>query len=313
MADMNEYPNPATIAAELMTDMGLSSGEGGEIVDTSSKEETSDPNPASLPENAADGPAPGTAAFDAMPKAWRKEMEAHWSKLDPEVRKYVHTREADVSRGIQMYQQGHSSWNKLLEPYQRIFEAYPQVDPIALMQGVMNQHLQMAQGRPEQRMEILRAMAKAYGVELPGGETAPQGNQELLELRERLANMERMWQSAQNALQADVYQKNISTVEAFSSDPANKYWGDVVEDVLHLLKKGAASSLEEAYETACYRNPKVRAEIVKEQMAAAQPSLPRNVAKFPNLSSDTNVAPRTKAKSMDETIDEIVAKHASSL
>ena len=312
MADDLENVDAESIAKELMGEMDLSGGEVDKA--PAATDESPDPNPAALPENAQDGPPPGTAAFDAMPKAWRREMEAHWARLDPEVRKYVHSREADVSRGIQMYQQGHTSWNKLLEPYKRIFEAYPQVDPVALLQGVMNQHLKMAQGRPEEKVEILRSIAKSYGVDLAtAAQIAQQANpadQQIQTLTQRLEQMERMWSAAQNALAQENYKKTLTSVEEFSSSPKNKYWSEVVEDVLHLLKKGASSTLEEAYELACYRNPSVRAKMFEEQ---AKPASTGNVAKFPNLSSDTTAPPRTKKRSMDETVDEIVAKYAKEL
>ena len=273
--------------------------------------EPKDPNPAALPTDAGDGPSPGTAAFDAMPKAWKKEMEAHWAKLDPEVRKYVNSREADVSRGIQMYQQGHSSWNRLLEPYQQIFQAYPNLDPVQLMQGVLNQHLQLAQASPEQKREIATRMLKAYGLEFPTaaqGE-APQTNAELDTLKQRLAQVEGLWQAAQRAAQQTSYQKSLEDVNTFSSDPKNAFWDEVSEDIFVLLKKGAASTLPEAYELACLRNPQVRAKMMQ---TASAPAVPATSPKsnFPNINGNT-VAPRSKKMTMDETIGSVIAKHYS--
>jgi hypothetical protein len=301
-----EEIDTAAIAGEIAGELGL----GGERTEALSGEEPSDPHPAASPQSAADGPAPGTAAFDAMPKAWKKEMEAHWSRLDPEVRKYVNAREADVSRGIQMYQQGHSSWNQLLEPYQEIFQAYPNVDPVALMQGVMNQHIQLAKGTPEQKRAVAAQMLKAYGLEFPAGEgqtPAPQTSAEVEELRQRLSQVEGLWKAAQNAAQQESYEKNLSSVEAFAADKANKYWPEVVEDVYTLLKKGAASTLPEAYEIACFRNPRIRAEMV----APPPPAAPGRSPKFPNLNGDTGGAPRGRKMSIDDTINSVVDKHFS--
>lgn len=289
--------------------VGLFPSEG----ETASEEvaEPKDPNPAALPENASDDPPPGTAAFDAMPKAWKKEMEAHWTKLDPEVRKYVNTREADVSRGIQMYQQGHSSWNKLLEPYQQIFQAYPNLDPIQLMHGVLNQHLQLAQASPEQKRELAARMLKAYGLDFPAAQQIepPQTNAELEALKQRLGQVEGMWQAAQRAAQQTSYQKSLEEVNAFSSDPKNAFWDEVSEDIFVLLKKGAASTLPEAYELACLRNPQVRAKMLQTASASAVPAAPPK-SNFPNINGNT-VAPRSKKMTMDETISSVISKHYS--
>lgn len=270
--------------------------------------EPKDPDPAQLPQNAFDGPSPETAAFDAMPKAWKKEMEAHWAKLAPEVRKYVNSREADVSRGIQMYQQGHSSWNRLLEPYQQIFQAYPNLDPIQLMQGVLNQHLQLAQASPDQKRELAARMLKAYGLDFPTDTAAPQPNAEVEALKVRLAQVENMWQAAQRAAQQTSYQKSLEEVNTFSSDPKNVFWDEVSEDVLVLLKKGAASTLPEAYELACLRNPQVKAKMLAPSAPAAPAQKP--ASNFPNINGST-VAPRSKKMTMDETISSVINKHFS--
>lgn len=302
------------IASDIASELGFGSAAEGGASRAEEKPEVADPNPAASPENAADGPAPGTAAFEAMPKAWKKEMEAHWAKLDPEVRKYVNSREADVSRGIQMYQQGHSSWQRLLTPYQKIFESYPNLDPVQLLQGVMNQHLQLAQGTPEQKRAIAAQMLKSYGLEFPSeAQTPSEGSIDshpaFQALQNRLAQVEALWTAAQNAAQQQSYTKNLSEVEAFSSDPKNSHWPDVVEDVLLLIKKGAASTLPEAYELACLRNPAVKAKMLAE--SAPQPPAPAKAASLPNINGST-VAPRARKMSMEDTIGAVVAKHYQS-
>lgn len=304
---MDENQNDSTldgldtgaIAADIASDLGF--GGKTDPVET-------DVDPAASPQNAADGPSPGTAAFEAMPKAWKKEMEAHWSKLDPEVRKYVNSREADVSRGIQMYQQGHSSWNRLLTPYQKIFETYPNLDPVQLLQGVMDQHLRLAQGTPEQKRAVAAQMLKSYGLDFPTEEQpAPANNAELEALKQRLGQVEGMWEAAQRAAQQNSYKKSLDEVNTFSADPKNSFYDEVSEDMFVLLKKGAANTLPEAYELACLRNPTIRAKL---QQPAAAPAVAgaKPAASFPNINGNT-VAPRTKKMSMDETIGSVIAKH----
>src|SRR5688572_9606484 len=45
-------------------------------------------------------PAPENDPWAAMPKAWKKEKEPLWSKLDREAREYIHARETDVVKGF---------------------------------------------------------------------------------------------------------------------------------------------------------------------------------------------------------------------
>lgn len=297
------------VASEIASDLFGNSDEESSPSLGSGSSEQADPNPAASPENAADGPAPGTAAFDAMPKAWRKEMEAHWSKLPPEVRQYVHSREGDVSRGIQMYQQGHSQWNRLLQPYQQIFQAYPNLDPVMLMQGVMSQHLQLAQGTPEQKRAIMAQLLKSYGLEMPTGEAPQQAeDSRLLALQQKIEQHEALWQAAQQNAHQQNYQTNLQTVEAFSKDPKNVFWNEVVEDIYLLLQKGAASNLPEAYELACHRNPTVRAKMMDDAVKAQLKTAPTQTRPpFPNING--NSSGRNRKMSMDDTIDAVVASH----
>jgi hypothetical protein len=302
------------IASEIASDLFGGDDDPAGAQEAAGNTEQADPNPAASPQNASDGPAPGTAAFDAMPKAWRKEMEAHWSKLPPEVRQYVHTREGDVSRGIQMYQQGHSQWNRLLEPYQQIFQSYPNLDPVQLLQGVMSQHLQLAQGTPEQKRAVMAQLLKSYGLEMPQTEAAsPQAEDpRILALQQKIEQHEALWQAAQQSAQQHTYKTNLATVESFSSDPKNVYWNDVVEDIYLLIQKGAASNLQEAYDLACHRNPAVRAKIMDEMVKAqakVNPATgtPANPSRFPNING--NASGRNRKMTIDDTVDAVVARH----
>jgi len=303
------------IASELFGDNSDNTLREASTEVTPPVQDAADPNPAAAPVSAADGPAPGTAAFDAMPKAWRKEMEAHWAKLPSEVRQYVHTREGDVSRGIQMYQQGHSQWNRLLQPYQAIFQNYPNLDPVALLQGVMSQHLQLAQGTPEQKRAVMVQLLKSYGLELPSGDasqeiSASTEDPRIAELQSRLERQEALWTAAQSAAQQQAYSSSLQTVESFSKDPKNKYWDELVDDIHDLLRRNVVSNLPDAYETACQRNPAVRAKIIDEAVKSQTKAqvAPTPAAKFPNINGNAS-ASRAKKMSLDETIDSVVSKH----
>ena len=301
----------AAIAAEIGADLGY-----GENYDEGELAPDDTPPPQDNGETAppAPGPTPGLTAAQAraLPKAWKKEMEAHWGKLPPEVHEYVYEREANVQRGIQQYQQGYSSWQKLLEPYAPIFQANPNIDPVTVLQTVMNQHLQLARGTPEQKRALAQQLLQAYGVDMGGEQTPPpQVDPRVAQLEGRLRQMESLWQSAQAAMQQDTYQKNLQSVEAFSTDPKNAHWEEVVDDVYALLKTGAASTLPDAYELACLKNPAVRAKVIAAQAALLPNAVNPPQVKFPNINGASTGLVKGRKLTMDETIDAIAAKHSS--
>lgn len=59
-------------------------------------------------------------------------------------------------------------------------------------------------------------------------------------------------------------------IAAFKADPKNLYFDNVREQMVALLKAGQASSLADAYETACWMSPEVRPLLQQEAAAKAQ-------------------------------------------
>jgi hypothetical protein len=248
----------------------------------------------------------------ALPKSWKKEMDAHWGKLPPEVHDYVYDREADVMRGIQMYKQGHDQWGQLLQPFQPVLREYPDVNPVQLLQNLMNNHLAMVKGTPEQRKALAQQLIKSYGVELgtPGQGQAPDATQaELAQLRNELRQLQQGWTQAQQAQYKSEVDAAKVKIDAFAKDPKHKYWDEVGADILRLISTGVAADLDSAYEQACWLNPGVRAKLLAEQPSLVKPPeggrpKPTNI----NGSGEGTPKPR-KPATIEDTINSVVNKH----
>lgn len=256
-------------------------------------------------------PSPGLtpAEIRALPKAWKKDMEAHWTKLPKEVHDYVYEREADVTRGINQYAEGHKSWNNLLKPYQSLLQQHPNVNPLELMQGLMNSHLELLSADPGQKRALVSRMAKAYGLDLdtvPGDQPNPAQDA----LQRRLASLESRLESTHKQQQEEKLAASMKVVEEFASNPGNKYYKDVENDILRFLKTGAATDLASAYELAIYANPDVRAKVIAEQQSTARPPV-NSGKKFPNLDGNDSALSKPKLGSIDDTINSVVSKHYS--
>lgn len=248
-----------------------------------------------------------------MPKSWRKEMEPHWSKLPPEVHEYVHTREAQVMRGIQQYQEGAQAWNNLIQPYAPIFQSQPDVQPVALMQGLMNTHLQLLNPSApmEKKQALIQGLLNDYGITLDGAQvSAP--NAEVAELRRELQALRRESTQIREQTFAAGVAEQEKTIEAFAADPKNSFFPEVANDILRFLKTGVATDLASAYEMACWVNPAVRAKRMAQQASPSAPVAPAQRAKngqFVHLDSDATPAIRPRVTTMDSTIEGIVSKH----
>jgi hypothetical protein len=323
----NEYPED--FATSIASDIGK------ELFSASQREPSEKPEgttpTASVAKTGEISPAPNEAAVAAanvaaqnpvptykpLPKSWKKDMEGQWAKLDPAVHDYVYAREADVMRGIQQYQSGHDSWNNLVKPFEPVLQQYPDVNPVQLLQNLMNSHLYLLNPQvpaAEKQQAIQRMMAQ-YGVSLsdqPAGTTDP-----------RIDALTREVQSLRRSREVDAtrqYQANIESqtkiVEAFASDPKNKHFLEVANDIHRFIQSGAATDLASAYELAIWANPAVREKMQAEQLAAASAQngtiKPRGAnGQFRNIDAiDPSKTSKTKS-TMEETIER-VAKEAFS-
>lgn len=250
--------------------------------------------------------------FAVMPKAWKKEKEPLWSKLDREAREYIYARENDVLKGFEQYSTGHKSWNELISPFQAVIQQHPNVNPVQVMQNLMRNHLTILGASPEQKRVMAQNLLKSYGIDLgasagpnPGAQTPPvtlpPEIQETLQIVPQLRDELGRFKAAE---QERTLAENVAKVQAFAANPANKYFEEVTDDIMHFLQTGAAPTLEKAYEMAIWNNPAVRAKLLAEQAAGAPvpPKPPLNV-------NGTGGTPPTKPKTFEDSISSVMEKH----
>lgn len=275
---------------------------------------------AETPAAAAETPAPvmgQNSEIRDLPKSWKKEMAPVWAKLPKEVHDYVYEREANVMRGFQQYQAGNESWQTLIKPFAPIFQQNPGVQPVQLMHGLMNTHLRLCDPATPvaQRAQLARQIFQDYGIPLDGLETTPDATQqELNALRAEISQIKSSWTQRQETERQTEVNKHVEIINAFASDPKNKYFNELGNDIHRLIQTGVAKDIATAYETACWMNPSVRAKLLAEQQAAQNPPKAPSAPKpgFVNVEADTTPRRRTpKAGNIDSTIDSIVASHFS--
>lgn len=252
-------------------------------------------------------PAP-PPTLKSLPKSWKKEMEAIWAKADPLLHDYVYEREANVDRGFQMYADGHKKWDALTTPYKQILSEYPNVDPVPLLQNLLNSHITLVRGTPEQKQALLQRLFKDYGIEgtLPASPTPPPEDPRVRSLEAGLEEIKKSLQARMAAEEEAGVAEQLKVVEAFAKE--NPFFDEVSSDIHRFIATGAAPDLKSAYELACYANPAVRAKVLAKQQESAPspPSPPRPT----NVDGSGAATPRPPKKGdINDTIDSIIAKH----
>jgi hypothetical protein len=256
----------------------------------------------------------------AAPRTWRAEAAAEWEKLPPTVQAEVMKREEDMFRGIESYKQdAHfgKSFQQVLAPYTQIMQQH-NIDPLQQVSGLLQAHMTLATGSPEQKIALFEQLAADYGVDLTAaaGE-APYIDPAVKSLREQLASVQSIQQEWQRQQATAKQNEMMQTVAAFAQKPENVYFNELADDIAVLLKSGVSKNLQEAYDKALWANPVTRSkelarvEATKKteaDAAAKQKALKARSAMAANVrSSAKNASAAAPLGSMDDTLNEVYA------
>lgn len=260
------------------------------------------------------------------PKAWKKEMHDHFSKLAPEVQDYVLEREAQVEQGFLSNKEA-VDYGKALKdaigPYQPLLDAQGVKDHASAVRYLLNAHHQLSTAPEETRLGLFARLMQSYKIDpaklqaaLQADPSRPQPTQAEIELRERMERLERERQAETNARYEAVKADVAKEVAAFAADPKNVYFKDV-EGQIALLLQDPSITLEKAYEMAVYANPVTRAKelarISEETAAKAKKEAEEAAAAAEKARSTRIRSTRERASpdplgSMDDTMRETLEK-----
>jgi hypothetical protein len=261
------------------------------------------------------------------PSSWRANVREHFATLAPEVQDEILRREADFHKGIEQYRVDADygrSLKQVLAPYQQDFAALG-VDESRAVGTLLGYERTLRLGSPEQKLEIFQSMARSYGVPVEAllsddGEVQ-QAAMLNAQLTSRLNQLEQQLHGFTSQQQSQVQAQVSDTITKFASDPANKWFNDVKEDMGRLLQSNMATDLKDAYEKACNMRPDIRAAIAaqqqreadeKRQKEAAQRMVQAKKAASVNVRQSgpkpmSSNAPRTIDQTLAETFDRIQA------
>jgi hypothetical protein len=316
--DIDENTSAADISTAISTELFAPEAPSGRelsTIDNNSSEIQASPDEGQESTEVAEVTKTQAPGYQMKPlhKAWKKDMEPVWAKSDPALQEYVYKREEDVMRGLQQYQEGHTRWNEVIQPFRHVMQEHPDVNPVELLQNLMTNHLQVLSSPKAQKVALVRDIVRGYGLDLTdfipqNGEIPAALPPEVGQLRQELSQVRNHLAAKQRAEYEAGVAEQTKLVNTFFSDAKNKYAAEVEADILDLLQKGAANSLQDAYDLACYKNPTVRVKVLADQRAALTGEVKPNVT---NLDSSSDVKPRKgkNTSSWQSGVDEIVHKH----
>lgn len=209
------------------------------------------------------------------PSSWRANVREQFAALPAEVQEEVLRRESDFHRGIEQYRTDADYGRNLksvFAPYQQDFASLG-VNETQAVSSLLQTERTLRLGTPEQKLAIFQSMASSYGVPV---EALVSDDGDVLQtamlnaqLTSRLNQLEQQLHGFTTAQQSQVQAQVTDSVTKFASDPANKWFSDVREDMGRLLEGGIAADLQDAYDKACNMRPDIRAAIAAQQQREA--------------------------------------------
>ena len=213
------------------------------------------------------------------PPGWSVKAKSQFDSLPDDVKTAIATRETEIDKGFAKLRDynGLDPWVELakrngttlveaVKNYNHFENALASdflagitlvcqrfnVNPLSLANSIIAK----AGGVPTQ----IGASGNPPQNQNPGVDLTPI-RQELNQLRSHLAGQQ---------------QREIQTqIDAFASDPRNKYYENVRPQMAQLIEAGIATDLKTAYEAASWMNPDVRQAIMNDQSQAGQAQIKR--------------------------------------
>lgn len=199
------------------------------------------------------------AIGNRVPPGWSAEAKAQFASLPNEVQAAIAKREQEVDRGF-----------RVLQDYKGLEEFTPIVRRAGMTHAdVMRRAIDWENALIRDPVNTVLHVAKVAGVNLHALVNGQTGEA----LQRQQAGRELQRQAGPVNVEATVEhvlrKRDTETqVDAFLSDPANAHAEDVLDDMVALINAGRASTLQDAYDAACWMRPDIRQQLISQTAPA---------------------------------------------
>ncbi|ANK90639.1 MULTISPECIES: hypothetical protein [Rhizobium] len=196
------------------------------------------------------------AMANRVPPGWSAEAKAQFSSLPSEVQAAIAKREQEVDRGF-----------RVLQDYKGLEEFTPIVRQAGMTHAdVMRRAIDWENALIRDPVNTVLHVARVAGVNLHALVNGRAG--EALQRHEQAAPQPRPI-NVEATVEHVLRKRDTETqVDAFLSDPANAHAEDVLDDMVALINAGRASTLQDAYDAACWMRPDIRQQLISQTAPA---------------------------------------------
>ncbi|EGE56631.1 UNVERIFIED_ORG: hypothetical protein GGI63_005879 [Rhizobium esperanzae] len=234
-------------------------GENGRFLAKGQEQAAADRQQTPQAQSRGQGGEQSAAVANRVPPGWSAEAKAQFTSLPSEVQAAIAKREQEVDRGF-----------RVLQDYKGLEEFTPIVRRAGMTHAdVMRRAIDWENALIRDPVNTVLHVAKVAGVNLHALVNGERGEA----LHRQPAGRELQRQAGPVNVEATVEhvlrKRDTETqVDAFLSDPANAHAEDVLDDMVALINAGRASTLQDAYDAACWMRPDIRQQLISQTAPA---------------------------------------------
>ncbi|MGO8152530.1 hypothetical protein AB9F36_22185 [Rhizobium leguminosarum] len=197
-----------------------------------------------------------------VPPGWSAEAKAQFATLPGEVQAAITKREQEVDNGF-----------RVLQDYRGLEEFTPLIRQAGMTHAdVMRRAIDWEKALIHDPVNTVVHVARMAGVNLHA-----LVNGQMDHVLQRSSQQAGLQQGGPQPRHVNVEatvehvlrKRDTETqVDAFLSDPANAHADDVLDDMIALINAGRASSLQDAYDAACWMRPDIRRQLISQTAQA---------------------------------------------
>ncbi|MBB4443365.1 hypothetical protein GGE15_006667 [Rhizobium esperanzae] len=197
-----------------------------------------------------------------VPPGWSAEAKAQFATLPGEVQAAIAKREQEVDNGF-----------RVLQDYKGLEEFTPLIRQAGMTHAdVMRRAIDWEKALIHDPVNTVVHVARMAGVNLHA-----LVNGQMEQVLQRSSQQAGLQQGGPQPRHVNVEatvehvlrKRDTETqVDAFLSDPANAHADDVLDDMIALINAGRATSLQDAYDAACWMRPDIRQQLISQTAPA---------------------------------------------
>lgn len=261
-----EAPAPSKVAEETQQQKDdRARDEAGRFAKTESKvaaPQAQKPNAILSPGTASPVPAAAAPTPTDIPRpaSWKKDYDAHWASLAPDLKSYIQQREKEYQSGVSTYKseaENARALNEAIAPYMPLMQQHG-VEPPVLIRNLVSAHERLSLGSPQDKVQMGVKLIQDYGIDPQALFQVLSGQQPTYQPQAQQQHQPAPQQDVKSVVaQVLLEQKIESEYERFITEVPEKYphYEAVKATMAGLLQAELAQDYASAYEAAI-RHPR---------------------------------------------------------